>query len=275
VVEEIGIGSINRKGKRSMDLKAKKVFLMDMDGTFYLGNTIIPGSLDFIDRLQKNGKSFYFLTNNSSRDANFYALKLNNMGLKTIHKSQIITSGEICAWYLQSLKPNGKVYLLGTKELERDLLKVGLVSVQNDPDFIVLGFDKTLTYHKLERACYFIRQGIPFFATHPDINCPTEDGPIPDTGSMIKMIEESTGISPKIFGKPYPEVIEYVSYRTKTTQNEIVMIGDRLYTDIAMGKKSGITTILVLTGETQKDDVKESPWQPDYVFPSLSDIDFN
>ncbi|MDI9595556.1 MAG: HAD-IIA family hydrolase [Atribacterota bacterium] len=258
-----------------MDLKAKKVFLMDMDGTFYLGNTIIPGSLDFIDRLQKNGKSFYFLTNNSSRDANFYALKLNNMGLKTIHKSQIITSGEICAWYLQSLKPNGKVYLLGTKELERDLLKVGLVSVQNDPDFIVLGFDKTLTYHKLERACYFIRQGIPFFATHPDINCPTEDGPIPDTGSMIKMIEESTGISPKIFGKPYPEVIEYVSYRTKTTQNEIVMIGDRLYTDIAMGKKSGITTILVLTGETQKDDVKESPWQPDYVFPSLSDIDFN
>ncbi|NLJ49149.1 MAG: HAD-IIA family hydrolase, partial [Candidatus Atribacteria bacterium] len=229
----------------------------------------------FIDRLQKNGKSFYFLTNNSSRDANFYASKLNNMGLKTIHKSQIITSGEICAWYLQRFKPNGKVYLLGTKELERDLLKVGLISVQNDPDFVVLGFDKTLTYHKLKRACYFIRQGIPFFATHPDITCPTEDGPIPDTGSMIKMIEEATGISPKIFGKPYPEVIEYVAYRTKTTQNEIVMIGDRLYTDIAMGKKSGITTILVLTGETQKDDVKESPWQPDYVFPSLNDIDVN
>jgi len=255
-----------------MDLKTKKVFLMDMDGTFYLGNTLIPGSLDFIDRLLQSGKSFYFLTNNSSHNANFYASKLFKMGLKTIQKSQIITSGEICSWYLQRLKPQGRVFLLGTKELEHDLLKAGLMSVQNNPDFVVLGFDKTLTYNKLERACHFIREGIPFYATHPDINCPTEHGPIPDTGSMIKMIEASTGVSPKIYGKPYPEVVDYVAFRTKTTKEDIVMIGDRLYTDIAMGKKSGITTILVLTGETKIDDVKSSPWQPDYIFPSLKDI---
>lgn len=257
-----------------MSLNTKKVFLMDMDGTFYLGNTIIPGSLDFIEKLRQSGKSFYFLTNNSSHHARYYASKLSRMGLYTIKTEQIITSGEVCGWYLQRLKPQGRVFLLGTRELEQDLLKTGLMSVKTNPDFVVLGFDTSLTYEKIEKGCRYIRQGVPFYATHPDINCPTEFGPIPDAGSMIKMIEISTGVSPKIFGKPYPDIIEYIMFRTRTTKKDIVMIGDRLYTDIALGKESGITTILVLSGETQENDVLTSPYQPDFIFPSLNEIVF-
>jgi len=244
-----------------------------MDGTFYLGNTLIPGSLDFIEKLNQMGKSFYFLTNNSSHRTHHYQAKLSRMGLD-VSGDHIITSGEVCGWYLNKVKPRGRIFLLGTPDLEQDLLRADLILVQDEPDFVVLGFDKSLSYSKLEKACFFLRQGIPFYATHPDINCPTEQGPIPDAGSIISLIVTSTGISPKILGKPYPDIIDYVRFRTRTTRNDIVMIGDRLYTDIALGKESGITTILVLSGETRKSDVEGSPYQPDYIFPSLKEIDF-
>jgi len=256
-----------------MSLSEKKVFLLDMDGTFYLGNRLIPGAIDFIHILLQKKKSFYFLTNNSAHNAQFYQQKLARMGLD-LDREHIITSGEVCAWFLSQVKAGGRFFLLGTSYLERELLKVGLVSVQENPDFVVLGFDTDLSYSRLEKACRFIRRGVSFYATHPDINCPTEYGPIPDAGSMISLISASTGKSPKILGKPFPEIIEYVMARTKTNQNDIVMIGDRLYTDIAMGKQSGITTVLVLSGETQEADIPKSPFQPDYIFPSIKEMNF-
>jgi HAD superfamily hydrolase (TIGR01450 family) len=153
-----------------------------------------------------------------------------------------------------------------------EFLRGGFTLVQDDPDFVVLGFDKTLTYRKLDRACAFILQGTPFFATHPDLACPGDERPLLDMGCIIKAIEAFTGKSPRIFGKPYPEMIEYALWRTQGQKETMAMIGDRLYTDIAMGKRAGITTILVLTGETRIEDVPASSWQPDLVFPSLKEF---
>ncbi len=256
-----------------MELSLIRTFLLDMDGTVYLGNQLLPGAKDFLNTLRNQGKRFYFLTNNSSHRASFYAQKLHNMGVVSCTRSHIITSGEVCAFYLKNMKPRARVFLLGTPELEIEFLQAGLTLVHEDPDYVVLGFDKTLTYEKLNRACQFIRKGIPFFATHPDLVCPTENGPILDAGSIMKAIEAFTGVTPKIFGKPYPEMIDYVLHKTQAQREETAMIGDRLYTDIAMGRQAGITTILVLTGETSKEDVPKSRWQPDFVFSSLKELE--
>ena len=128
-----------------MKLKEKKVFLLDMDGTFYLGNTLIPGALEFIKTLDQENKSYYFLTNNSSRNANFYHHKLVRMGLQ-LHRGQIITSGEVCGWFLNQIIPQGRIFLLGTPYLEQELLRANLISVQENPDFVVLVFDTTLSF---------------------------------------------------------------------------------------------------------------------------------
>jgi HAD superfamily hydrolase (TIGR01450 family) len=255
-----------------MRLKDIKTFLFDMDGTVYLGEQLLPGALECFDTLKEKGRNFYFLTNNSSRHAGFYASKLRKMGLSWCTPNHIITSGEACVFHLQRIKPQARVFLLGTRELEMEFLRGGFTLVQDDPDFVVLGFDKTLTYRKLDRACALILQGTPFFATHPDLACPGDERPLLDMGCIIKAIEALTGKSPRIFGKPYPEMIEYALWRTQGQKETMAMIGDRLYTDIAMGKRAGITTILVLTGETRIEDVPASSWQPDLVFPSLKEF---
>ncbi|MGC8777907.1 MAG: HAD-IIA family hydrolase [Candidatus Caldatribacteriaceae bacterium] len=255
-----------------MKLKNIRTFLLDMDGTVYLGDQLLPGVREFFDTLREKGYEFYFLTNNSSRHALFYASKLQKMGLRWCTPSHVITSGEACTFYLQKFNPRARVFLLGTRELEIEFLRAGFTLVQNDPDFVVLGFDKTLTYRKLDQACAFIRQGIPFFATHPDLACPGEERPLLDMGCIIRAIEAFTGKSPRVFGKPHPEMIEYALWRTGGQKETMAMIGDRLYTDIAMGKRAGITSILVLTGETRKEDIPSSPWQPDFIFPSLREL---
>ncbi|MGQ9474375.1 MAG: HAD-IIA family hydrolase [Candidatus Caldatribacteriaceae bacterium] len=255
-----------------MKISDLQVFLLDMDGTVYLDNRLLPGALDFFGILHQRGKRYYFLTNNSSHHALFYASKLQKMGLHWCTPNYVITSGEACIFHLQKIKPQARVFLLGTPELEMEFLRAGFILVPDKPDFVVLGFDKTLTYEKLDRACFFIRQGIPFFATHPDFACPSERGSILDMGSIIKAIEAFTGRTPRVFGKPYPEMIEYALWRTQASRERTAIVGDRLYTDIAMGKQAGITSILVLTGETKKEDLINSPWQPDFVFSSLQEI---
>ncbi|MEN3185640.1 MAG: HAD-IIA family hydrolase [Atribacterota bacterium] len=255
-----------------MKLSTLQIFLFDMDGTVYLEDRLFPGVLEFFEFLRQHGCRFYFLTNNSSHHALFYATKLQKLGLSWCTSSHIITSAEACIFHLRKRNPRARIFLLGTKDLEMEFLRAGFTLVQNHPDFVVLGFDKTLTYRKLDRACAFIRQGVPFFATHPDFACPGEDRPILDMGCIIKAIEAFTGTSPQIFGKPYPEMIEYALWRTGGRKETMAMVGDRLYTDIAMGKNAGITSILVLTGETKAEDLVSSPWQPDFVFLSLKEL---
>jgi 4-nitrophenyl phosphatase/NagD protein len=252
-------------------LEKIKCFLLDMDGTIYLGKKLLPGALEFLDLLAERNLDYLLLTNNSSKHAGQYVEKLARFGIH-VGKEQILTSGEATTIYLQKEMPNARVFIVGTKALEEEFANCGFKLVEKKPDVIVLGFDTTLTYRKLEKICDFVREGYPYIATHPDINCPTETGFIPDIGSFIALIESSTSRRPDVvIGKPNDHMVSAVLERTGYKKNEIAMIGDRLYTDIAMGK-TGIKTILVLSGETKKDDLALSEIKPDIIKDDLMGI---
>jgi 4-nitrophenyl phosphatase/NagD protein len=242
-----------------------------MDGTVYLGDELLPGALRFFEVIRRQRRSYLFLTNNSSRSGEIYARKLNRLGL-AVGEDHVFTSGQATALYLKRLKPRARVYLVGTPALEAEFAAQGFLLTAENPDYAVLGFDTWVTYEKLWKLCDFVRAGLPYVATHPDLNCPTPKGFMPDIGAMIAFVRASTGRDPKVIGKPNREMVQAVVQRTGVAEESLCMIGDRLYTDIAMGEASGITTVLVLTGETQPDDVASSPHQPDYVYPDLDAV---
>lgn len=249
-----------------------KSFLLDMDGTFNLGDQLITGSLYFIDTLNELGKDYLFLTNNSSKHRGQYAEKIRRLGLP-IGEEKVFTSGEATALYLQEKQPNSSVYVVGTPALEDEFRHHGFQLEENRPQSIVLGFDTTLTYEKLWKLCDFVRAGLPYIATHPDFNCPTETGFMPDIGAMIAFVQASTGREPDlVVGKPNRMIIDTVAHKLGLQIAEMAMVGDRLYTDIALGATSGITTCLVLSGETHLDDLINSPHQPTYCFENLAAI---
>ena len=248
-----------------------KMFVLDMDGTFYLGDRLIEGSLDFLEKVKETGRRFVFFTNNSSRIPCFYQKKLEKMGC-FVDKSEVITSGNVTIAYLQTHYADKKIYLVGTPLLVESFEEAGINLVQEDPDVVVVGFDTTLTYEKLEKACTYIRNGATFLATHLDINCPTEDGFIPDCGAMCALITKSTGVEPRYLGKPFPETMDMVLQITGCKKDEIVFVGDRLYTDVATGVKNGAKGFLVLTGEADMKTVEESEVKPTCIYDSLLDI---
>lgn len=251
-----------------MNLKDKKMFILDMDGTFYLGNKLIDGSLYFIEKLRETGKKFMFFTNNSSRTSEYYITKLAGMGCG-ISEDQIATSGDVTIHYLKKHYKGKKIYLLAPPDVEKHFLSSGIILEDKNPDAVVLAFDTTLNYQKLTMACTLIRNGCDFIATHPDFNCPTEDGFIPDCGAMCAFIAASTGIKPIVLGKPYRETVDFILDRTGLELDDIVFAGDRLYTDIATAYHHGATSLLVLSGETKPEDVEISDIKPDFIFSCL------
>jgi HAD superfamily hydrolase (TIGR01457 family) len=254
-----------------MRLRQIETFMLDLDGTFYLGDQLFPWSLGFLERLRHLGKSFIFVTNNSSHNAEYYVAKLTRMGVD-LRSEQVFTSGEATRFYLKQTDYSREIYLLGTPDLEAEFQNDGFTLTALNPGAVVLGFDTTLTYEKLQVACSLIRQGVPFVATHPDLNCPTPEGPIPDCGAMIALIAAATGVDPKIIGKPHAEMVEALCIKFGLQRDQVAMIGDRLYTDIAMGQQSGITSILVLSGETQPENLAGSPFVPDIIAADLGEL---
>ena len=249
-----------------------KCFLLDMDGTFNLGDQIIDGSLRFIDTLSELGIDYLFLTNNSSKHRRQYAEKITRLGLP-VPEEKVFTSGEATALYLQQERAGSAVYVVGTPALEEEFRQHGFQLEQNHPEYIVLGFDTTLTYEKLWKLCDFVRAGLPYIATHPDFNCPTETGFMPDIGAMIAFVRAATGREPDlVVGKPNRMIVDAVALKLGLKIEEMAMVGDRLYTDIALGQTSGITTCLVLSGETHAEDLADSPHQPTYTFENLAAI---
>ncbi len=252
-------------------LKNIKCFMLDMDGTFYLGNHLLPGALEFMAYLGKNNLDYLFLTNNSSKSRDIYSEKIMQLGFN-VDKSKIFTSGEATTIYLKKHTKFKKIYLVGTEALESEFIQAGYYLDTNKPEAVVLGFDTSLTYEKIWKACDFIRNGLPYFATHPDFNCPTESGFMPDIGSFIALIEASTGRKPDVvIGKPNHHIVDAVVDKTGYQLTEIAMVGDRLYTDIALGK-AGLKTILVLSGETNLEDIKTSEFKPDIIVNDLADL---
>ena len=257
------------------NLKDITVYLLDMDGTIYLGDELIPGSKEFLKTLKEKGKRYIFLTNNSSKNKHTYVEKLNNLGIDATEE-EVFTSGEATTMYLNKLKPGARIYLLGTPALEDEFKRAGFQLEKErhkDIDYVVLGFDTTLTYEKLWAACEYISEGVEYIATHPDFNCPLPNGKfMPDAGAMAALIEASTGKTPLVIGKPNKEVVESIASKYNLSKENMAMVGDRLYTDIKTGINAGITSILVYSGETKLEDHEESEIKADYAFNSVKDM---
>ena len=255
-----------------MTLQDVKLFLLDMDGTFYLGDRLIEGSLEFIERVRATGRDFLFLTNNSSHNAAFYVERLRRMGLE-IDRRRVMTSGEATCEKLRELYPGKRAFVLGNEFLLEEFREAGIdVDIAN-PEIVVIGFDTTLDYAKMRAVCDFVRAGLPYIATHPDFNCPTETGFMPDIGAIMAFIEASTGRRPDlIVGKPHTGIVEAVKRRTGLKVSELAMVGDRLYTDIETGLRSGMLSILVMSGETTEEMLAQSNTVPDLKFNRLADM---
>jgi HAD superfamily hydrolase (TIGR01450 family) len=213
-----------------------------------------------------------FLTNNSSHNAGFYVQKLRKMGLET-DRSKVLTSGEATCEKLNQLYPGKRAFVLGNEFLVEEFHEAGIPVDMERPEIVVIGFDTTLDYQKMQAVCDFVRSGLPYVATHPDFNCPTETGFMPDIGAIIAFIEASTGRRPDlIVGKPNTGIVEAALRRTGLQVGELAMVGDRLYTDIETGLRSGMLSILVMSGETTEAMLAESPAKPDLKFGRLSDM---
>ena len=247
-----------------------------MDGTINLGNTIIPGMEGFFDKLKATGRSYYLVTNNSSKDHEHYVKKMNGLGVPVTPAEVMISSDAFVAW-MKKNHPQAKLFVLGTKEFRKIVKEAGFTitsTLEEGADYVVVAFDQELTYANLTTACRLIDRGVPYVATHPDVRCPIEGGEfIPDTGAMLELIKTATGKSPSlIFGKPYQYMVETVLEKTGYTKDQIAMVGDRLSTDIAFGTKNGILSILVLTGEASLEDVEKGDIKPDIILNHAKDI---
>lgn len=249
-----------------------KCFALDMDGTIYLGEQWIDGAMEFLHRIEETGRSYVFLTNNSSKNAAVYVEKLHRMGLD-VGEERIVTSGQAAIHYLQQHFPNARVFLLGNSLLREEFAQAGIVLEEEHPDVVMTAFDTSLDYQKMCKVCDHVRAGLPYLATHPDYNCPTETGFIPDVGAIHAFIHASAFRYPdRIIGKPNADIIDYLCTRVNTKREEIAMVGDRLYTDIAAGRNNGLKSILVLSGEASMEDVRKSDLQPHLIFDSVKDI---
>ncbi len=256
---------------REAQLEDTQLFVLDMDGTFFMGETVIDGALDFIEAVRLRRKRYLFFTNNSSRAPEDYIKKLAAAGCP-ISRDQIMTSGDATIQYLRRNYNGAAVYLAGTPQLERSMREAGICLTQEAPQVVLVGFDMTLTYEKLERCCAYIRQGAVFLATHPDINCPTEKGFLPDCGAICAAISLSTGRKPRYFGKPYRETVDMIYDKTQVPIPQTAFVGDRLYTDVATGVNWGGKGFLVLTGEATREEAAVSQVRPSAIFESLGEM---
>ncbi len=256
-------------------LNEKKAFIMDMDGTVYLGDNVIKGAPEFVTRARSMGAKVYFFTNNASKNPDIYVERLTRLGFEAC-REDIITSGDVTIDFLKKNRAGKSIYLVGTPALHESFEKAGLHPVKEGEyaDIVLSSFDTTLTYAKLEHACNLLRNGAEFLSTHEDINCPTADGFIPDSGAICALMTLSTGCEPRYFGKPHLETVEYIEAYTGIPREQCAIVGDRLYTDIATGKKHGMTAIFVLSGEGTMEDVEKLPddMKPDLIFNSVDDI---
>lgn len=255
-----------------MNLKEKRLFLLDMDGTIYLDQQLFDGTLDFLDYVKSIGGKAMYLTNNSSKSVDKYIEKLAKMGVFA-QKEDFTTSAQATAEYLLDTHKNDLLYVFGTRSLKDELLSYGLKitgTVCDEIVCLVMGFDTELTFQKLEDACILLNRGVDYVATNPDWVCPTWYGSVPDCGSVAQMLFNATGRKPRFIGKPEPAMIELAIERSGFNKEQAIILGDRLYTDIASGSNAGIDTALMLSGESKLEDVETFEGaKPTYIFNNI------
>ncbi len=251
-------------------LKDVKLFVLDMDGTVHISGELFPWTIPFLERIRELGKRYVFLTNNSSKGPKDYENELNKMG---IPDPVVYTSGEATALYIKEKFGSVRLFVMGTKNLMRVFESNGFYIDGENPEVLVLGYDTEVTYEKIRKFAIFLRKNLPYISTHPDINCPSKDGLIPDAGSFMALFKVSTGREPeKIIGKPNPQILYTLSERFGVPLNQIAVVGDRIYTDIKLAKNSGAVSVLVLSGETSREDLRKSDVSPDIVVENLWEL---
>lgn len=253
---------------------------LDMDGTIYLSNTLFPFTIDFLSSLGRMGITYSFLTNNPSKSLNDYLLKLSKMGVP-VREDQMYTTTIATIDYIRANYPQARrLFLLGTPSMVSQFEEAGFIScedsAQDVPDLVVASFDMTLRYERLCRAAWWISQGLPYLATNPDRVCPTDQQTVlVDCGSICACLQSATGRRPDhTLGKPDPSMLDGIRSRLGLKPEEIAMVGDRLYTDIAMARNAGAFGVLVLSGESTLEDVKNAPQssRPDLVVENIAEL---
>ena len=261
-------------GKDASELKKKKLFLFDMDGTIYNDGVVFDGTIELLSKIKENKGKYVFLTNNSSKSVQDYVDRLSGLGIVVDYNS-FCTSSQVTEKYLKKNYKNSKIYCQGTKALIRELKAKNInvtTKVSDDVGVVVVGFDTELTSEKIKNTCQLLMRGIPFIATNKDLVCPVSFGYIPDCGSICMMIENATGRKPIYLGKPEKHMVEFIQEKYDYLADETVIIGDRLYTDILTGVNSGITSICVLTGESCIDDIVKGEIKPTFTFDSVKQL---
>ena len=248
-----------------------KGFLLDLDGTLYLGDRLFEQTPAFIETLGRLGLPFVCLTNNSSANANDYLKKLNAMGVGVVAE-QVMTSGDATIHYLLSATEHRSAYVVGTEALRRSFVEAGIVLDESDPDCLVLGYDTTVDYQKLCVATRLLFAEKPYYATHPDKTCITEAGLLPDIAATIAGLQAVTGRSPMILGKPELAIVEAAAARIGVAKDDLAMVGDQLDTDMTMAKRHGLLGILLLSGETSAQRAKSDPLKPDLVLDGIGEL---
>ncbi|MCL2248200.1 MAG: iron-containing alcohol dehydrogenase [Oscillospiraceae bacterium] len=257
-------------------LTGVKCLVLDMDGTIYLGDKIFPYTLSVLEKLRELGMDYIFYTNNSSQNSANYLEKLGRMGID-VSPDKLLMSTHVLLDYLKAKQAHmsstnkvSKAFVCGTKALLDDFANAGYVLVDENPDFVVLGFDKDMDYERLTKLCDFVRDGLPYYGVHMDYNCPIEGGYIPDCGSLAAAAQASTGVTPEFFGKPSLYTLEYIIKKTGYSVSELCFVGDRLYTDIAVTTGTKARSVLVLSGETKRGDLENSAFVPDVIAEDLT-----
>jgi HAD superfamily hydrolase (TIGR01450 family) len=260
-----------------MDAQLKEIdaVFLDLDGTIYLGGELIEGALDFLARCDEKGVKRYFLSNNSSRSVKQYVKKLQEFGIPAEEEDVLLSTHDLLSW----LGANNitKTWLIGTEGMREMLEEKGIETESEEPQYVVLGYDTEISYNKISQASIFMHAGVPLVASHPDMVCPSPDGGLPDVGAYLAMLKVTTGVDPEhISGKPNAGMILHKIEALGLDPARCAMVGDRLYTDLAMATRAGCVGVLVLSGEATMDDVNEleegAEQQPTVIVKSVDEL---
>ena len=240
--------------KRAKQLEEIEAVFLDLDGTIYLGGELIPGALDFLKRCEQRGIKRFFLSNNSSRSVDQYLKKLHAFGIPAEKKDVLLSTHDLLSWLAKNNV--SETWLIGTEGMKEMLEEQGITTDSKSPEYVVLGYDTEISYEKIATASIHMHAGTPLVASHPDMVCPSPEGGLPDVGAYLAMLKVTTGKDPEhITGKPNAGMILHKIEELGLLPEKCAMVGDRLYTDIAMANRAGCVGILVLSGEATMDDV--------------------
>ena len=243
-------------GNMNTNLDDIDAVFLDLDGTIYLGGELIPGALEFLERCKQRGVRRFFLSNNSSRSVKQYLLKLNSLGIPATTDDVLLSTHDLLAWLENNHVTD--TWLVGTGGMREMLEDAGISTNSDKPQFVVLGYDTEISYEKISVASIHLHSGVPLVASHPDLVCPSPQGGLPDVGAYLSMFKTTTGVDPvHISGKPNPGMILHKIEELGLQPSRCAMVGDRLYTDIAMANRAGCLGILVLSGEATLADLED------------------